>query len=56
MVQLLNICRDTESGHGVKYTQRMAPLKQLVGVPSVESSSNDEDDIVDHVRIPASNS
>ena len=47
ILQKDNFLRDQS---GMK--KQLSTLQQLVRVPPVQSPSNDEDDIVNHVRIP----
>ena len=51
MIQLLDVGRNTERRHGVEYSQWVATFQQLVRVSFVECSSDEQDDIVDHIRI-----
>ena len=51
VVELCNVGRHTEGRHTLKDAQRVTPLQQLMCVAFVQCSRDQQDDIVDHVRI-----
>lgn len=53
LVELLDIRRNTESGHRVENTQGVTPFEKFVSIPFMQSPGNKQNDIVDHVRVAA---
>ena len=51
MKQFFDIRCYAEGRHCVKDTERMTPFEQFMGIALVKGSSNEKDDIVDHVGI-----
>jgi hypothetical protein len=51
LVQFLDVRSDTQCGHRVKHTKRMTALQQFMRIPLVQSPSDQENDIVNHIGV-----
>jgi hypothetical protein len=50
--ELFDIGCNTERWHGVEHAKGMTTFQEFMSITFVKSSSNKEDDIVDHVCVP----
>lgn len=51
LVELFYGCGNAESRHGIKYAQWVTAVEQFVRVSFVKCAGNEEDNIVNHVRV-----
>ena len=54
MIKLFYVRCHAKSRHGVKDTERMAPFKKLMCVTFVQCPRDEEDNVVNHIPVPAS--